>query len=326
VDSLVAVAAQGGFSEELVLGLDSERGKHRPWFVLLLGIDLTTLRAYEIPSGEGSSLDELQVILPEESIERLPAEHSRFGELCIGIVGLGSIGSKVAISLARSGFRKFVLVDDDVLVPENLCRHELTWAAVGQGKADAVRDELLLVVPNVKVQVHFHRVAGQESSVLTAKVATHLAACDLLVDATANPEAFLLIAALAQTNLRPICWGEVFAGGCGGLIARARPDVDPSPMSVRNAISQYLATLPEAPHRDAHGYNVTEAGALIAYDCDVGVIAAALSRLVVDIASGTETSQFPESAYLIGLRKEWIFSQPLEVFPIKVDGEGSPKC
>jgi tRNA A37 threonylcarbamoyladenosine dehydratase len=108
----------------------------------------------------------------------------------IGIVGLGSVGSKLAISLARSGVRQFLLVDDDYLTPGNLVRHELGWAQVGAHKAWAVSNTLALIAAGVKVDVKIIRLAGQESAVTAAAALKDLSNCDLLIDATANPEVF----------------------------------------------------------------------------------------------------------------------------------------
>lgn len=52
--------------------------------------------------------------------------------LCIG---LGALGSQVFMNLARSGWGKWNLVDDDILLPHNLARHSLyndflTWSKV----------------------------------------------------------------------------------------------------------------------------------------------------------------------------------------------------
>lgn len=49
--------------------------------------------------------------------------------------------------LARSGCRKFLLIDEDIFLPENICRNELSWDAVGVHKAEAVREALSLLRP-----------------------------------------------------------------------------------------------------------------------------------------------------------------------------------
>jgi tRNA A37 threonylcarbamoyladenosine dehydratase len=66
-------------------------------------------------------------------------------EAAIGIVGLGSAGSKIAVSLARMGVRNFYLVDHDILLPENLGRNELDWQQVGRHKAKGVETAIGLV-------------------------------------------------------------------------------------------------------------------------------------------------------------------------------------
>ena len=48
--------------------------------------------------------------------------HANLARLRIGIVGLGSVGSMVAESLARMGFENFVLLDFDEVQPHNLDR------------------------------------------------------------------------------------------------------------------------------------------------------------------------------------------------------------
>ena len=58
----------------------------------------------------------------------------------VTIVGLGSGGGLVALSLAMSGVGHFTLVDDDVLEIGNVVRHVADRRYVGQPKVDAVAD------------------------------------------------------------------------------------------------------------------------------------------------------------------------------------------
>ena len=320
VDELLALASRAGFDREKIMeGFSETIGDS---IVLLVGSTLKGMRTFGIAKGDKPCLRRYSVICPENQAGRLPAEHAELKHSRIGIIGLGSIGSKVAVSLGRSGVRRFLLVDDDLLLPENICRNELSWAGVGIHKAEAVREALSLVAPDLEIGVRIHRVAGQESAVAAAAALKDLAACDLLVDATANAEVFLRLAAVARMTKRPLCWGEVFAGGLGGLIARARPGIDPNPVAVRNAILSYLETQPLAPYRQAGGYDIEGEAPVIATDSDVTLIAGSLSRFVLDALLHAKESQYPYSAYLLGLRKEWIFSQPFDTQPITVNGPG----
>jgi molybdopterin/thiamine biosynthesis adenylyltransferase len=317
VDELGKIIEAAGFSDEaLLLRKPGDR------LVMVVGSESESLQVFSVSVDENPTLQEHSVLLPEQFFDRLATEHQRLREIRVGIVGLGSLGSKIAVSLARSGVRKFLLIDDDILMAGNLCRHELSWASVGMHKADAVSEALMLVAPAMDIDVRLHRVAGQESGLAAATVLKDLTSCDLVIDATANPQVFLQLAAVARVSRCPMCWGEVFAGGFGGIVARARPDLDPHPVAVRAAILRHLDTLPPAPFQRAEDYNVRGPEPAIAYDGEVTEIAAALTRIALDLALKRDPSAFPYSVYLIGLRKEWIFSQPFDTYPIEVAGEG----
>ena len=100
------------------------------------------------------------------------------------------MGSKVAISLARMGVRKFYLIDHDVLLPENLQRHALDWQGVIQHKVDAMMTAIDRIAPGSQVEVCRLQIMGQESSASVSGALSRLAKCDLLIDATANPRVF----------------------------------------------------------------------------------------------------------------------------------------
>ena len=67
------------------------------------------------------------------------------------ILGCGSVGSLVAMELARSGVGHFCLVDADVLEYHNVCRHQCGIEDVGDLKVNALRRKLLNINPNVEV-------------------------------------------------------------------------------------------------------------------------------------------------------------------------------
>jgi hypothetical protein len=50
-------------------------------------------------------------------------------------IGMGAIGSQVFNNLFRSGFGEWTLVDNDILLPHNCARHELSGGYVGHNKA-----------------------------------------------------------------------------------------------------------------------------------------------------------------------------------------------
>lgn len=320
VEALVLILAEAGFATNDVLV--QEAGKYKAKMIILLGTASSSLRAFLIDSGEQSALLEHRIVWPSPTDLRLSEEARQLANVRIGIVGLGSVGSKIAVSLARSGVRRFLLVDDDYLTPGNMVRHELSWAYMGTHKVQAMRDVLSLIAAGVQVDTRTTRLAGQESAVTAAAALKDLSNCNLLIDATANPEVFLLLAALAKRYGTPLCWGEIFAGGYGGMIARARQGRDPNPLAIRDAYHAYLATLPDAPFKDAQGYDGSEEQPLVAYDSDVGFVATALTRLVIDTVLFRDPSEFPYSVYLLGMRCEWIFEAPFDTRPVAVEGQG----
>lgn len=75
------------------------------------------------------------------------------GKKCAVILGCGSVGSLVAMELARSGVGHFVLVDADTLEYHNLCRHQCGIEDVGDLKVNALKRKLLNINPNVDVRI-----------------------------------------------------------------------------------------------------------------------------------------------------------------------------
>lgn len=239
----------------------------------------------------------------------------------IGIVGCGSLGSKIAVHLARSEAGSFLLIDDDIFFEKNLCRNELSVSDIGFHKARALRARLISVNPNLSIETRQIRLGGQESSATIVSAMQQLAECDLIVDATADPGAFNILAAVCKKQKIPVVWGSVFAGGIGGIIGRALPNIDPEPLDARQQIKRWCnsqgveaiqAGNDNAPY-EAQG---EDGQPEIATDADVSIIAAHIARFAIDTLSQPRLSTFPYSAYAIGFSQNWIFTAPFDTRPI----------
>lgn len=67
------------------------------------------------------------------------------------LVGCGSVGSLVALELAKAGVGRFLLIDNDILGYHNICRHQCGILDVGKYKTDAVKERILQINPSAHV-------------------------------------------------------------------------------------------------------------------------------------------------------------------------------
>jgi molybdopterin/thiamine biosynthesis adenylyltransferase len=281
-------------------------------------------RLFNVRTSGEVSCYEYAFFQPEQAGEqRIPPELQGFESKCVGIVGMGSVGSKVAVSLARAGVGRFVVVDEDILAPHNLVRHALDLRDVGLHKAYGARKALKCINPKLEVQVSTLRLAGQESAEGTSALLDKLGGCDVIVDATANPDVLAILSVVGQRRQRPVVMGEVFGGGYGGLIARSRPGKEAPAQALRQSIQQYMDAQEPPPPTATRNYEAVEGNiVLVASDADVTQLASALAQMVLDLLKAGDT-QFPYSGYLLGFRPGWIFQQPFQVRPLTlptVDG------
>ncbi|MEO1326522.1 MAG: ThiF family adenylyltransferase [Pseudomonadota bacterium] len=242
-------------------------------------------------------------------------------ETSVALVGLGSAGSKIATSLARTGVGRFVLLDDDLLHPANLVRHDHDWTGVGQHKVDAVADRIALINPSADVVRRRLRLHGQEASSSAASALAALGGADLIIDATANPAVFTLCAHVAKHSKKPLLWLEVFAGGIGGLIARARPDTDAEPFTLRAAVHAAANEIAEhkgveAPGGASNYGAVVEDEIVTATDADVSVLSAQATQIALDTLLQPDPTRFPHPAYLVGMARAWVFEEAFHTIPV----------
>ena len=89
-----------------------------------------------------------QLLLGEDAMERL--KNAR-----IAVFGVGGVGGYVCEALVRSGVGAFDLIDDDKVCLTNINRQIIaTRKTVGQYKAEVMRDRMLEINPDVKVNIY----------------------------------------------------------------------------------------------------------------------------------------------------------------------------
>ena len=100
------------------------------------------------------------------------------------ILGVGGVGSWVAIELCQSGFESFILVDDDEVELSNLNRSLYSRLDVGRSKVDALADRMLTINPRVCVRGAKERLA--DATVL-AQLIANIPGSGIVVNCADNP-------------------------------------------------------------------------------------------------------------------------------------------
>lgn len=95
----------------------------------------------------------------EEMIKALEERHgketqNRFFAATVAICGLGGLGSNIAVSLARAGIGKLILIDFDRVDITNLHRQQYKAAQIGEYKTEALRQNLQEIAPYVEIETH----------------------------------------------------------------------------------------------------------------------------------------------------------------------------
>jgi len=257
---------------------------------------------------------------------RLSGNIGEISEKTVAIVGCGSIGSKIAKTLARSGIRNLLLIDDDIFFAGNTVRNELDCSAIGFHKVDALRQNIERLPGKFKIEAKRMGLGKQNSSLRVNNILSDIGACDLIVDATANARAFNYLATVSARKRVPFVSCSVFAGGIGGTVFRCRPDIDPIPHYAKAQIKAWRsAQEPSWEHNDfdEDPYSFTlEETPLIASDADISIMAGYASQFALDIVGTNQRSAFPHSAYILGFSDEWIFKEPFHTIPIDLAPQG----
>ena len=102
----------------------------------------------EVKAGMLNQFSRIQLLLGQEAMERL--YHKR-----VAVFGIGGVGGYVCEALVRSGIGAFELIDDDKVCLTNLNRQIIaTRKTVGKYKAEVMRDRMLEINPDAKIEIH----------------------------------------------------------------------------------------------------------------------------------------------------------------------------
>lgn len=143
------------------------------------------------------------------------------------VIGCGSVGSLVALELARAGVGRFFLIDMDILSYHNICRHQCGILDVGKYKTTALRERILQINPKAEVYVSHKRI----QDVPLAEIEPFCTPDAIMVGCADNREGdYYAAQMLAKPNGMPFisigCWERAFAGEIFYCLPTGMPDYE----------------------------------------------------------------------------------------------------
>lgn len=123
----------------------------------------------------------------EEWIQALDDRHGiefqkKISSTTVAVCGLGGLGSNIAISLARAGIGKLILIDFDKVDITNLHRQQYKANQIGMCKTEALQNNLKEINPYLETKIH--TICLDESNAKDV-----LADADIICEAFDNAEA-----------------------------------------------------------------------------------------------------------------------------------------
>ena len=125
-------------------------------------------------------------------------------EASVLIVGVGGLGSPIALYLAAAGIGRIGIVDHDVVEVSNLQRqviHDKNW--LGKPKVESAKKSMLALNPHIEVLAY-----DQKLTFLNAEEIAQ--SFHILVDGTDNLASRYLLSDLAVLTGKPYVYGSVF--------------------------------------------------------------------------------------------------------------------
>ncbi len=181
--------------------------------------DVIIVNGYQIDHDcilqEGDCLHLIQKgVMPErDQLESMmaarhtPKVHERVKKGRVAVVGLGGLGSHIAVMLARTGVGHLLLLDFDVVEPSNLNRQSYSVSHLGLPKTEAMQRQIHDINPYIEVSVRNTRITEENALEL-------LAGWDVICEALDNPNAKAMLVNRVLTGLPDV--KVVAASGMAG--------------------------------------------------------------------------------------------------------------
>ena len=179
-------------------------------------------------------------------------------QITVGIVGLGGIGSIVALELAHLGVKHFILIDDDVVETTNLNRLVgATMKYVGEPKVKVSEKLIKSIKPTIKV-------TGIQANVRSSDALRPLKGTDIIVGCVDSDSGRMILNELALAYMIPyldcgaginVRNGEIVeAGGRVVVWVPGRPCLLCSKEFIPRIAAEELESSEEREFRRRYGY------------------------------------------------------------------------
>lgn len=119
----------------------------------------------------------------------------------VAVCGLGGLGSNVAISLARAGVGKLILIDFDCVDVTNLHRQQYKACQVGMPKPVALAENLREIAPYIELEIHQARVTEENLMELVGKA-------DVVCEAFDNAECKAMLVNCVLEHNAELAWED----------------------------------------------------------------------------------------------------------------------
>lgn len=136
----------------------------------------------------------------------------------VGIIGLGSFGSQIAIELAKAGVGEFSLFDFDRVELHNLARHTCTTKDLGRLKTDAIEEAIK--GKNPYANIHKYPIDILKNESLLKEL---IPSIDLVICATDNNQSRFSLSKILHENQTICIFGRAITRAEGGDVFIYRP-------------------------------------------------------------------------------------------------------
>lgn len=191
------LSEQTAYREDLLVGWWDDDGMHLVQVGTLTEVEIETYSLTLDVFSRNTGILESEIMLRKGAM----------------FIGCGSVGSLVAVELAKAGVGRFLLIDNDTFGYHNICRHQCGVYDVGRYKVDALADRILQINPYATIIKHHVTVQEVDQDEITAFLGNN----SIIIGGADNREGDLyannqFAVKLSIPFMSIGCWERAFAG------------------------------------------------------------------------------------------------------------------